>query len=85
MMRPLVKLTSSRICIIPSQLARFTAGPTNEQMSRSLRSFLLIRFVALALKWVLVTCLTGGNHTFTHGHRELRHLIKRGGTRLIES
>src|ERR1700733_11381501 len=43
MIRPLVKMTSSRICIIPSQPARFTAGPTNlEQMSRSLRSFLFM-------------------------------------------
>ena len=49
MMRPLVKLTSSRICIIPSQPARFTAGPMNlEQISRSLRSFLFIRFVGIA-------------------------------------
>ena len=38
---PLGESTSSRICIIPSQPARFTAGPMNlEQMSRSLRSFL---------------------------------------------
>ena len=50
--RPLVKLTSSQICIIPSQPAHFTAGPMNlEQISRSLRSFLFIRFVALALEW----------------------------------
>ncbi len=43
MMRPLVKATSSRICIIPSQPARLTAGPMNlEQMSRSLRSFLFM-------------------------------------------
>src|ERR1700733_2016144 len=43
MMRPLVKATSSRICIIPSQPARLTAGPMNlEQMSRSLRSLLFI-------------------------------------------
>ena len=42
-MRPLVKATSSRICIIPSQPARLTAGPMNlEQMSRSLRSFLFM-------------------------------------------
>jgi hypothetical protein len=54
-------------------------------MSRSLRSFLFIRFVALALKLALVTGFTGGNHTFAHGHRELRHLINRGGTRLIKS
>ena len=41
-MRPLVKATSWRICIIPSQPARLTAGLLNlEQMSRSLRSFLL--------------------------------------------
>jgi len=34
----------SRNCIIPSQPARFTAGPMNlEQMSRSLRSFLFIK------------------------------------------
>ena len=40
---PLVKATSSRICIMPSQPARFTAGPMNlEQISRSLRSFLFI-------------------------------------------
>jgi hypothetical protein len=37
MMRPLVNLTSSRICILPSQPARFSAGPMNlEQISRSL-------------------------------------------------
>src|SRR5713101_9244947 len=49
MMRPLVKATSSRISIIPSQPVRFTAGPMNlEQMSRSLRSFLFIGLVMLA-------------------------------------
>jgi hypothetical protein len=42
----LVKATSSRICIIPSQPARFTAELMNlEQISRSLRSFLFIRYV----------------------------------------
>jgi hypothetical protein len=42
-MRPLVKATSSRLCIIPSQPARLTEGPMNlEQMSRSLRSFLFM-------------------------------------------
>ena len=41
MMRPLVKLTSSRIWAISSQPAFFTAGVMNlVQMSRSLRSFL---------------------------------------------
>jgi hypothetical protein len=36
--------TSSRICIMPSQPARFTAGLMNlEQMSRSVRSFLFMR------------------------------------------
>ena len=55
MIRPLVKATSSRICIIPSQPARFTAGPMNlEQMSRSLRSFLF-----MPLSWFarLLLCL----------------------------
>ena len=38
MMRPLVKLTSSRICNISSQPARLTAGGMNlVQMSRSVR------------------------------------------------
>lgn len=51
MMRPLVKAASSRICIIPSQPARLTAGPMNlEQMSRSLRSFL---FMEVSLMTVL--------------------------------
>jgi hypothetical protein len=54
MIRPLVKLTSSRICIILSQPARLIAGPMNlEQISRSLRYFLFIKFVALALEWAL--------------------------------
>lgn len=43
MMRPLVKLTSSRICNISSHPACFTAGVMNfVQMSRSLRDFLFI-------------------------------------------
>ncbi len=54
LVRPLVKATSSRICIIPSQPARFTAGPMNlEQMSRSLRSFLFIRFAVIVLQHVV--------------------------------
>jgi len=58
MIRPLVNATSSRICVIPSQPARLTAGPTNfEQMSRSLRSFLLIE-VAVIDTSVLPTLLT---------------------------
>src|ERR1035438_8212537 len=45
-MRPLVKLTSSRICVISSQPACFTAGLMNLlQMSRSLRSFMFIRLI----------------------------------------
>jgi integrase len=43
MMRPLVKLTSSRICSSPSQPAAVTAGVMNfEQMSLSLSCFLSI-------------------------------------------
>ena len=44
MIRPLVKLTSWRICDISSQPAYFTAGVMNfVQMSRSLSTFLFMK------------------------------------------
>ena len=53
MIRPFVKLTSSRICDISSHPARLTAGVMNfVQMSRSLRAVLSMpEAVQAILRW----------------------------------
>jgi hypothetical protein len=74
---PLVKLTSSRICIIPSQPARLTAGPMNLEQSVALAEVLLVHKVrSVSFEWALGVD-HGGDLIFTHSLTEFCHLIKR--------
>ncbi len=66
MMRPLVKVISSRICVCRSQPALVTAGKMNlEQMSRSERSFLFMALLVVIIGWeqmILLYMLTISLH-----------------------